>query len=526
MTTTTTTANWIQLDSKKDFSRLLYANPVCFVYVDNNTHPSRPPANDDKRRMRQNDVVSHVGGSLSFQKMQGGCGSMPAGRQDDATTTSAQARTTATIERTASDQKKKNNNNNESSSQWRLPVASFCESPSSSEKPRTFVAELTERDNQEESRSSPDVLKEALLQRGEEVVTRAVTPLQHRNVQVVSWLTATNNDGTFVFSLNHRRYTASMLLLGTPQNQPAENESSLDHNLQSEQQQRFFTLSIPVQGMEQLVLNVGSSSGRFGSKFPVDYSSQNGNQHHSVDPKKVTNDNESLSTTKQQENPLPKLDNAPIVPPLPTEVGATTSTGTSNPERGGASTATRNRPSKQQQQQRRHRQPQPRFPTGIPGLGVVWLESGLGDQYSFAGIEGCVAHLYCRILQFIPHPPPASHPAATNGENGNDINPGKGMCTPPRDNTNQQQQHQQHQQQTQQHSIIFGQVEAAHVHRNYWDTKKKLFRPFKPNVPPYLTFFGSQTFGYVHSEPFPNTMSPRTLGCAHGEEEEHADQGT
>lgn len=69
-----------------------------------------------------------------------------------------------------------------------------------------------------------------------------------RNVMVLSWLTATNNNGRFMFSINKRRYSASLL-----------NESP------------EFVLSVPVKGMEELVLNVGSVSGTWGvSKFPID----------------------------------------------------------------------------------------------------------------------------------------------------------------------------------------------------------------------------------------------------------------
>jgi len=71
---------------------------------------------------------------------------------------------------------------------------------------------------------------------------------QQKNVMVLSWLTATNNAGGFMFSICKRRYTASNL-----------NENA------------FFTLSVPVRGMEELVRGVGSVSGRVGSKFPQDH---------------------------------------------------------------------------------------------------------------------------------------------------------------------------------------------------------------------------------------------------------------
>lgn len=72
-----------------------------------------------------------------------------------------------------------------------------------------------------------------------------------RNVMVLSWLTATSNEGTFTFSINRRRHTASVLLSGVSE----------------------FVLSIPVAGMEALVRDVGRASGKWGSKFPNDHDS-------------------------------------------------------------------------------------------------------------------------------------------------------------------------------------------------------------------------------------------------------------
>lgn len=50
------------------------------------------------------------------------------------------------------------------------------------------------------------------------------------------------------------------------------------------------------------------------------------------------------------------------------------------------------------------------------------------------------------------------------------------------------------------HLLVLAQVQRAFVHPNYWDGDKNLFRP-QTGLPPYLTFFGSQTFGYVTSDP-------------------------
>lgn len=68
-----------------------------------------------------------------------------------------------------------------------------------------------------------------------------------RNVLVISWLTAVNNEGRLVLSINSSRYSTGLL-----------------------KQSGFFSLSVPVEGMEQLICDVGGLSGRFGSKFPED----------------------------------------------------------------------------------------------------------------------------------------------------------------------------------------------------------------------------------------------------------------
>lgn len=67
------------------------------------------------------------------------------------------------------------------------------------------------------------------------------------NVMVISWLTATNNEGDFIMSINKRRHTA--------------------RNLSCSATSTEFTLSIPVKSMEDIVLNIGSTSGRVSSKF-------------------------------------------------------------------------------------------------------------------------------------------------------------------------------------------------------------------------------------------------------------------
>lgn len=64
------------------------------------------------------------------------------------------------------------------------------------------------------------------------------------NVMTISWLTPVNNDGLVALSMNKGRYSYECLR-ACP----------------------FFVLSVPVSGMESLVLNVGKCSGRRGDKL-------------------------------------------------------------------------------------------------------------------------------------------------------------------------------------------------------------------------------------------------------------------
>lgn len=112
---------------------------------------------------------------------------------------------------------------------------------------------------------------------------------------------------------------------------------------------------------------------------------------------------------------------------------------------------------------RREKKKQPRLSKGVPGLkaisiGHVSTNTGQSDLNLFA-IDGTVAHLKCKVYQIITDP--------VIDED---------------------------------HSLILAQVEAAFVHMDYWNAAKNLFQPQSADTPTYLTFLGSQTFGYVHSK--------------------------
>ena len=298
----------------------------------------------------------------------------------------------------------------------------------------------------------------------QKVSTVSSVPPARRNVQVISWLTATNNDGSFVFSINHRRYTTSMLL----PNQQNDNDTAQQQQHHQQQPPKTFVLSIPVHGMEELVLAVGSSSGRFGSKFPKDYVRIRPNDTDGMD------DNKDPNTTREENAPKDRVQH--------------NQDKSSQNEKLGAG------PTSKKQKRRKH----PRFPEGIPGLELVWLEASKTTP-SYGGIVGCCAHLYCRVVHCMAHPDTQGRPngSARTGTScvpdGADPTSHAASRTAPRVSLDRQP--------PQQHFLVVAQVQAAHVHRNYWQTRNKLFCPLDSTIPPYLTFYGSQTFGYVCAEP-------------------------
>jgi flavin reductase (DIM6/NTAB) family NADH-FMN oxidoreductase RutF len=93
------------------------------------------------------------------------------------------------------------------------------------------------------------------------------------NIMTLSWLTAIDNHGHFIFSMNANRHTAS-LLFSVPIQQTttmaSESESESDQRIHLSTNQlananedgSYFVLSVPVDGMQDLVLKVGGISGR------------------------------------------------------------------------------------------------------------------------------------------------------------------------------------------------------------------------------------------------------------------------
>ena len=211
-----------------------------------------------------------------------------------------------------------------------------------------------------------------------------------RNVMVLSWLTPTNNDGEFIFSISKYRHSASLLVT---------NDTDGKHILGVE-----FSLCVPIRGMEQMVLDVGSISGQNRSKFSSlqECEKKNGDEYSEFQLKLSKRKTKKIKRQQFSENGVPGLVSVPLGLCPPCDL-----------------------PDKKQ---------------------------ASSDLFA---IHGTVAHLHCR----------------TSGIMNSDQN--------------------------QQHFLVSAKIVDAYVERSYWDVEKQLFCPQKPNVLPYLTFFGSQTFGYV-----------------------------
>lgn len=223
-----------------------------------------------------------------------------------------------------------------------------------------------------------------------------------RNVMVLSWLTPTNNQGKFMFSINKSRYSASLLA-------PHVDDCSDKHKIGVD-----FTLCVPTKGMEQLVLDVGSVSGQFGSKFS---SSQISGQVVDADGQ-----SSQLSNRKRKKMEQEQFSKHGIPGLIPVPFGCLSHSSSSNTSQ---------------------------------------LTSDL-----FA-IQGTIAHLHCRTYGIMASP--GSHKSHAIDDD---------------------------------HLLVLAEVLDAYVQSFYWDSNKLLFCPqgHETEVQPYLTFFGSQMFGYVTAQ--------------------------
>jgi hypothetical protein len=307
------------------------------------------------------------------------------------------------------------------------------------------------------------------------------------NIMVLSWVTPTNNQGRFVFSINKSRYSASLLAparrsttrtvertISTATERMDDEEMHLDNSNTNKAEERTapkndeterdatdnltsndlyqtgieFTLSVPVRGMEQLVLDVGSISGRRRSKFLPTEGTERGSHGRSDGAAGFDleyDENETMSVRKRKKLRRQRL-----------------------------------------------------FENGVTGLIPIPLGyTQTTDFFPFA-IEGTVAHLLCRTYAVIglPHSHSRSS-AATNGSSSTMTLPSvtiddeglldHGKMTPIYQHASPIIDDD--------HFLVLAVVTDAYVHPSYWDDKKSIFRPLSEDVPPYMTFLGSQTFG-------------------------------
>mmetsp|Transcript_20452 Transcript_20452/g.30135 ORF Transcript_20452/g.30135 Transcript_20452/m.30135 type:complete len:290 (-) Transcript_20452:25-894(-) len=221
------------------------------------------------------------------------------------------------------------------------------------------------------------------------------------NAMVISWLSTTNNSGKFMMSVNKRRHTASIL-------------TSKDSDV-------GFVLCVPVAGMEDLVLNVGKASGKWGkSKFATEC--------------ELTICDKDESKGGLEDTQFKSTATEPIAP------------------------------IKTSRQQKKRK-----FENGVDGLvavGIGGVEKAPQNEHDPIAILGTVAHLVCKTYRIV------------DGKDGNAIDDD--------------------------HHLILAEVKEAYVQRDYWNEGKNQFQPMTKKIErgesqpaPYLTFLGSQRFGYV-----------------------------
>ncbi|KAL3801138.1 hypothetical protein ACHAW5_011086 [Stephanodiscus triporus] len=245
------------------------------------------------------------------------------------------------------------------------------------------------------------------------------------NVMVLSWLTPTNNQGRFIFSINKSRYSASLL-----------RQAGIE-----------FTLSVPVRGMEQIILDVGSISGQRRSKFPSPPTEGiiSGSHHQSSDASNSVILNDEV---------IKEVDERKLL----------------------------------SGRRRKKLRKQHLSENGVTGLIPIPLgyKQPQSDLFPFA-IKGTVAHLLCRTYSVIgsPHATTVSE-RSTSRRLATAVSVGDaGLFDDDEPIIDED------------HLLVLAEVTDAYVHPSYWDDTKSTFRPLSEDLPPYMTFLGSQTFGYV-----------------------------
>ena len=340
--------------------------------------------------------------------------------------------------------------------------------------------------------------------------------LPRRNVMVVSWLTPTNNNGRFMMSINKRRHTATILtsLFGrscvvNESNRENGGKEKYDSSAtvarsttatssSSNNSSCQFVLCVPVSGMEQLVLDVGRTSGRWGrSKFPQD-------NHNSSSHENCTNtgSNTKSSGIASQANSM----------------------NSSNDRDRNTNQVNSKHEVKKQTKNRKKKTFE--FMDGIEGLLAVKV-----------GTSACTLDLDCCSISNNTGDSSSTDRINDNindkgrgDTNCNDLFAIKGTVAHLKCTINDIPSLQNENMIDDEHHLILAEIYEAHVRSDYWDGRKKRFVPqhqspttkmknhddkatsstttttttttttdttSTPSSPPYLTFFGSQTFGYI-----------------------------
>jgi hypothetical protein len=326
---------------------------------------------------------------------------------------------------------------------------------------------------------------------------------------VLSWLTAINNRGSFVFSLNRRRHTSSLL----------------KRAFNSNQSKTMFVLAVPIHGMEALVRRVGSTSGRMGSKFSADCCEQAGGDETDPVAEAPPPETDCSGAMRQPNHESPSLDKFD-----------TPAAGRKKSKQGGLASS-----------------------GGVQGLRAIpvgmraFSNNGLEEEQLFA-VDGTVAHLVCRIdsILDIPHRGRSGSPgrdssnlfSETAAEELHAAEHVSSNAVPsddqPRSVTAKRacRMSSLSSAADNDHDFVIASVVRAYVHPSYWDSQRNLFYPQQQEAtkneesisqesdaarpmfasggieeatpvasgaaadlslcpPPYLSFFGSQMFGHV-----------------------------
>mmetsp|Transcript_16093 Transcript_16093/g.39413 ORF Transcript_16093/g.39413 Transcript_16093/m.39413 type:complete len:391 (+) Transcript_16093:45-1217(+) len=323
----------------------------------------------------------------------------------------------------------------------------------------------------------------------------ASSNLWQRNTMVISWLSAIDNDGYFVMSVNARRHSVNHLLESTRESVDTEMaDNTYTPNNKNDDGPITFTLCVPTVEMKDLVLQVGGVSGKDHCKFGNTISSMvdaaDANIAHMSKRKR----------RKLQKQRLEAGEGISGLVALP--YGLYDSSRHSNEIQG-------------------HEQ----HNTMLAGDDVkIATKADKNNEIQVTDdgnllfvIEGTVAHMKCQIQSLL-----LKHPKSTKSDHRHqsmhcDDSIDKGESSNEQDQTQEQM-----------HYVFLAKLVDAYCQEQYWDSNKSLFcakeevkgRPngvnadqggesetTKPSqshsgsslstVPPYLTFLGSQTFGQV-----------------------------